>query len=312
MQWIHAQRPENIRTFIEAHPAEEAVFVRDMPPVGNPRDYAIGLCHGRRVLLTDFDGTATWNNQWEDYERFIKSRTTYFPWAPDPVMAALADELPRIRDWYAKRKSMRPESLMDAWSESWSDDRQDAVQAMWVVMPVMGLVYAGMTREDHRQLCRGIKLRDGMHELLMHHAFLRTVIVSFGLEDTIREVIFQHGVTRSSKGPHVAATRLRWHEDRLLACDPNVLTANLKGTAVNAFLRDEYTGADCIVVGDAIFDLTMAPPGATRIFLSPPDHDGKAHGNTFRNLDELWAGSDLILRSNSLHPLVDLLNAPLL
>lgn len=306
-----AHSADEITETIEEDPKGEYLFVKFCEAcTGNdPRVAAHNLLESCEALVMDFDGTSHPGIQWRLYEQAIADSLPYLAFNRHYYnMNHVLQGLLFNNTWYGERKSLVPsEDPRDLFASHWDGSNQEAVEAMWVAAPAVGMAAIGMTKAWFTKLARSLAPRDGLKELLEHPTFTRHIFASLGFTEMVESFLNHHFPGLHLHGStRIAATHLVWKGDHLLGCHPNILTTPKKAKAVGMHL-DKTPPSRVLGVGDSVLDAQLVPEGGVPVFLCAQDHDGLDHTRAFRTLADAWPHFDLFLRSNSLRPLVDLL-----
>jgi phosphoserine phosphatase len=242
----------------------------------------------------DYDGTLTPTSQWKQVSARI----------PEELRAVDAAN----RDLYWSTPQDQ-DNGMDVSNPDWLlghiDPRnRDIAEGAWIAETIRLYSEGGITRENLREIAAGIPPRDGAVELL--RLFDPRVVISFGMEQIIQDWLMFMDLT----GTPVGASRLTFGADNVVhGCHINLVASKTKAVAADRFRK--LTGIqehDLLVLGDSIVDAEMMQPGGLNLLIIPPDEADKKL-EAFRNghLAEMWDRLTAILLSNSLMPLVGLI-----
>lgn len=244
--------------------------------------------------LFDFDGTLHPSSQW----RVIMNR----------LPRDLIEHDERIRSWYWNQLHGKP-AFVDLDHPDWFHGimeigNQAVVDGAWAASSIHMLMQGDVRRQAFQEVAQELGARKGAIELL--ELLARRAVVSYGLETIISDWLVHHQVTSA-----IAATRLHFNADgRLTDYHPNIVASPTKEHAANRFRA--VTGIherNLLVVGDSVVDIHMMHEGGFNVLILPPtEADRKLRDFRENNLSGMWARLTAILVSDSLQPLVDLIN----
>lgn len=247
-----------------------------------------------RAGAFDFCGTLTTGSQWRTLDSLMPSHywergLEKYRWYQEnrhnrqPHTTSLEDP-----DWFLG--SINPENL-------------DAIDASFVVMPIMHAEAAGVLMRDIQEAGRHLPIRPGAKELLC--LTNPRVVISFGLETMILPWLQQYDIKSA-----VAATRVEEDElGRVCGFNVNLVLPSTKRLAADRFralsgLQEE----ELLILGDTIFDADMMQPRSFNVLIVPPgETDQKLNDFRNGNLAYMWDRLTMILISDSLMPLVELI-----
>ena len=249
--------------------------------------------HASRLLsgVFDFDGTLTPGSQWR------------------AVGNLLSDEL-RVMDmdhyrWYHSREKATRMDLShpDWWIGQLQEGNRLAVDGAWAASMAYMLRSMNVTRSQVENAGAQLPPREGALDLLK--IIHRRVVISFGIEQVILGWLLFNRVPTP-----VAATRLLFdQDDRVKGCHLNVVGSLSKEFAVSRFRTlSGVREMEMLVVGDSVVDASMMLPQSFNVLLMPPGEADKTLA-AFRenNLEDMWDRLSLILVSDSLAPLTELI-----
>lgn len=267
------------------------------------RNFLLSLLRPLTCVIADFDGTLAAGNQWREIEKRLERTHPH-----------LVRHLQSLKAWYEEPANKPTVSSSDDWWV-WGHDpaSKEAIQGAWVSSSIHAMATAGWTMRDVDQVSQNIQLREGATDLLA--AFPHALINSMGVENIIRLAVTRYAKSYENDRKiyqrlfdvKIASARLKCAQRMVIGHHLNVVTGRTKRVASERFIQ--LHGIDpcqVLTIGDSIFDLLMAPEGALRVFIVPPDHDDHADSLAFRGIEKIWSHTDVFLRSNSLAPLVEL------
>ena len=244
--------------------------------------------------MFDFDGTLTTGSQWEAISSLL----------PDDLRRRDED----VRFWYWNHRFDEdvPDTTMDDpdwFIEHMLEPNRLVVDGGWAAQTIMLYEKAEISREQIRKAMRTLPMRTGAFLLLRQ--FDHRVVISFGMEQPIQIWLRAHQINSP-----VAATRLIFNDDECVAgFHQNIVASSTKGLAAQRFRT--ITGvrnADCLVVGDSMADISMMHDDSFNVLIIPPSEmDKKLSSFREGNLGAMWNNITMILCSDSLMPLANLI-----
>jgi len=242
----------------------------------------------------DFDGTLVTGSQWKSVEALM----------PAPLKA----EQESIRNWYYAHTNNGNELSLPVTDPDWFHGtlikgNRLVAEGAWIAESFRLFGKAGITEAQIKQVSFGISPREGALDLL--NLFDPRVIISFGIEQVILAWAKHHGVPSA-----VAASRLQFDDRGVVSgCHINLVASETKEFAADLFRK--ATGIheeELLVLGDSVVDIAMMHPNGFNILIVPPSETDKRIADFRHNhLEAMWDKLSLILISDSLLPLVELI-----
>lgn len=244
--------------------------------------------------MFDFDGTLHKDNTWTVLGQRL---------APGSQARDAA-----IRDWYWEQLHGQCDHRTTLFDPHWFIGRMDprnqaVVDGAWIANYIQWCLQAGITRSDIRAVASKLCEREGASELLL--MMKQRVVITFGIEQVVQDWLLERKIIAA-----VAGTRLTFDKEGLLTGHhPNIVAAPTKKLAADRFR--EITGLkeeEILVVGDSIVDVHMMHPEGFNVLLIPPsESEKKLRDSRENNLASMWNNLSMILVSDRLMPLVDLI-----
>lgn len=248
-----------------------------------------------RAGAFDFDGTLVTGSQWKTLDEFMS-------WE-------LREEAEAIRDWYFAHTRDGGNNGLSLDDDDWfhadlAAGNRLVAEAAWIAESIRLFGKAGIGMEQIEQTAQQLIAREGAIELLA--LMSQRVVISFGIEQVINAWLTFHGL----RSP-VAATRLTFKNGSVAGCHINLVVGETKPFAADRFRK--LTGVseqELMVVGDSIVDAAMMRPGGFNVMIMPPGESDKRIVEFRENhLPAMWDRLTVILQSDSLLPLVELIRA---
>ncbi len=247
----------------------------------------------------DFDGTLIPGSQW-------KATSALMP----PSLAA-QDEENRAIYWKQKHEQPIRPDLIDLEDPDWFHggfypENLKVMDGAWIAETIRLYSEARITRAQIAEVAKTLPPREGALELLQ--AMEKRVIITFGIEQLIQDWVEHHQVHPTS----VAASRLKFNEEnQVYGCHINLVASHTKKCAVERFREvGKIDGENLLVIGDSVVDVHMMGTDSFNVLIVPPNElDRKLADFREGNLASMWDRITLILASDSLIPLLNLLNA---
>lgn len=246
-----------------------------------------------RVGAFDFDGTLVTGSQWKVLDEFMS--------------AELRQEAEAIRDWYFAHTRDGHSNGLSLDDEDWfhadlAAGNRLVAEAAWIAESIRLFGKAGIGMDHIEKTAQQLIAREGAIELL--GLMSQRVIISFGIEQVIKSWLTFHGL----RSP-VAASRLTLKNGVVAGCHINLVVGETKPFAADRFRK--LTGAseeELMVVGDSVVDAAMMRPGGFNVMIMPPGESDKRIVEFRENhLPAMWDRLTLILQTDSLVPLVELI-----
>jgi len=243
----------------------------------------------------DFDGTLTTGSQWR---------------AIDDLMPEVLRELgSQNRDWYwshLHKIGNLPASVLDPdWFHSdLHEGNQKVAEGAWIAETISLYRQAGLTRRDIEDVWLALPQREGACDLL--ELVDPRVVISFGVEQVILSWLQNLQVVDTA----VAASRLKFNEEGVVSgCHINLVVSETKQFAADRFRQITGVAEDqLLVVGDSVVDVHMMHPRGFNILIVPrAEADKKLAGFRTNGIGVMWDRLTAILVSDSLQPLVELI-----
>ncbi len=266
------------------------------------REPLLGLASQVLHLAADFDNTLTPDNEWVLIQRYL--------------LEDLRAQEQADRDWYLAQTSDSVQSVVSLEDPDWFQSHVQpgnrvAVEGAWIARSLARHMQSGLNRGAVVTVGKEMKPRAGLPELfqLTQHQ----VVISFGIEQVVLSFLANQGLQAA-----VAANRLCFEDGdglsgnmsaSLTGYGRNVVVSSTKAIAARLFAKQ--TGGqppNILSIGDSIVDLDMMPDNGFNVLLLPPgEANRKLAAFRDNHLAAMWGKLTIILVSDSLMPLVDLI-----
>ena len=262
-----------------------------------PLETIFDRCALLEAVASDYDGSLVPESQWKGLGMFL---------SPERKAAETRD-----REWYWQQThggNLKATSMTD---RDWLHGdlvvkNQLATEGAWAANTISRLGVDRVTRQQVEQVGRSLTPRAGAIDLL--GLFEQRVIISFGVEQVIEAWLAAYAADLQTA---VAATRLTFDDtDVINGCHMQIVVSATKEHAANRFRRIANIHEDrLLVLGDSTVDVhMMRPDGGVNVLIVPPtEGDKKLKDFRDNNLQSMWGNLTLILVSDDLTPLVNLI-----
>ncbi len=244
-----------------------------------------------RAGAFDFDGTLVTGSQWKELDGHLSEE--------------LQRESDEIRNWYFAHTSGNGNGVAldhpDWFHGNLAAGNRLVAEAAWIAESIRLFEKGGIRMAHIQETARRLIGREGAGELL--ELMSPRVVISFGIEQVITAWLAHHELSA-----HVAATRLKFKDDIVSGCHINLVVGETKPFAADRFRTlAGVTEQELMVVGDSIVDAAMMHPDGFNVMIMPPGESDKRLTEFRENhLPAMWDRLTLILQSDSLLPLVEL------
>ncbi|HAU65775.1 TPA: hypothetical protein DCW61_00320 [Candidatus Uhrbacteria bacterium] len=246
----------------------------------------------------DFDGTLISGSQWQALSVLMN--------------ADLRAQDSRNRDWYwSQTHGEFGSDQMTLENPDWFHgvllpENQQVVEGAWISESIRLYQEAELTRKQIRETACTLSTRPGVYELFQK--LDQRVVISFGIEQIIQDWLEHMNLNPTA----VAASRLKFDEqERVNGCHINLVASHTKKCAVERFKQvGKIDERNLLVVGDSVVDVHMMGKNSFNVLIVPPSElDRRLADFREGNLLTMWDRITLILASDSLVPLLNLLKA---
>lgn len=252
--------------------------------------------HARTVSAGayDFDGTLISGSQWIGMEQLV-------PQNFHPQMNA-------SRTWFFSHRNTGTNGMSvnhPDWFHSVIERSNDPVaEAAWVAETFQIYKDARIAQKQVYRVGQQLIPREGAIALL--NLLERRVIISMGIEQVIAAWL-QHYMISSP----IAASRLLFEQDVVSGFHFNLVVGNTKQTAVARYCKmAQIPETHLLVLGDSAVDATMMYPNSFNVLILPlGEKDDRISAYRLRHIPDMWDRLTLILQSDSLLPLVQLIKS---
>ena len=242
----------------------------------------------------DYDGSLIAGNQWQTVDQLVP-----------PVFHA---QMNASRTWFFSHRNTGTNGMTidhPDWFHSVIETSNDPVaEAAWVAETFQIYKEARLLQEHLGQIGRSLTPREGAIRLL--ELMTRRVVISMGIEQVIEPWLQHHAVPSP-----VAASRLLFENGVVSGYHFNLVVGHTKRTAVDRFRKiTNVEEANLLVLGDSAIDATMMYPKSFNVLIVPlGEADDRISAYRLRHIPTMWDNLTLILQSDSLLPLVHLIQS---
>lgn len=247
-----------------------------------------------RAGAFDFDGTLVTGSQWMQLDQLLPPE--------------LQKEADRIRSWYfAQTQDGHATPILldhpDWFHGRLASGNRLVAEGAWIAEGIRLFEKARITKHQLQETATHLPARDGAIALLQ--LMQPRVIISFGIEQIIQAWLAHHAI----EAP-IAASRLFFNDfDIISGCHINLVASETKKLAADRFrLLTDVHEQELLVIGDSLVDVEMMHSGGLNVLIIPPgEQDKRLVDFRHNHLSTMWDRLSLILQSDSLQPLVNLI-----
>lgn len=250
-----------------------------------------------RHAVFDFDGTVTPGSQWRAMAKLML-----------PPLAAIDRA---AYEWYHSHQfdDLEGRPLADP-DDPWSNlDARNLgpVEGAWVAQTICLLAMSNVSANAIRHQAEQVGVRHGFLDLA--RLMQRRAIITFGTKQFPLWWCEHHGI---ADGMDIRGAHIHFNGNGLVTHSAlNVCTGVTKGHDVERWMiHHGVREGELMVIGDSVVDARMFRPGSTNVLLVPRQETERALAKFRRdNLASIWPNVDIVLHSDSLSPLAQMIRA---
>ncbi len=254
------------------------------------------LARAKRVTAAacDYDGTLIAGSQWVAVDQLVPT-----------VFHA---QMNASRTWFFSHRDTGTNGMTidnPDWFHAVIETSNDPIaEAAWVAETFQIYRDARIHRDQLHQVGTHLIPREGAIHLLelMKHR----VVISMGIEQVIESWLRHHAIISP-----IAASRLLFEDGLVSGYHFNLVVGHTKRTAADRFRKmTNVQETDLLVLGDSAIDATMMYPESFNVLILPlGESDARLSEYRLRHIPTMWDKLTLILQSDSLLPLVHLIQS---